>query len=284
MKAKRLVAAALAVGLGLAAISSATDVDAQGKGKKEAVTPAARGEPTKTKRTIVLLPSTVSWGMSHKQVEAAIDKALDAEYKPIYRKTSPGVKMKALDAQLAEEKSAFKRSLIELGSLPTGLDATPLKGEYTYLNKESIMLRDRERSKTYYFFIQDRLWKIIDERQLGEGSRHGKDFEEAVGKIKTLFGAQGRVLPADFDKGRPATEVDWKDSATHLRAIQRGETAYAIALEDLGTLSNLATLRANKPPEDNGIDPAVAAVTRKDDAPPGPPEKPSNKKQQQKKK
>lgn len=279
MEAKRLVAAALAVGLGLAAVSSATDVDAQGKGKKAAAAATVRPDAApRTKRSFVLLPSTVSWGMSHREVAAAIDKALDQEYKPRYRKTSPGVAMKALDAQLAEEKSAFKRSRIEFGKLPTGLDATPLKGEYTYLNKESMMLRQRRNKKTYYFFIQNRLWKIIDERELGEGKRYGKDFQAAVDRLKKVFGSPGRVIPADYAKGRPAMEVDWKDGRTHLRAIQRGDDAYAIALEDLATLGNLATLRANKPPEDSGIDPDVAAVTRPDEPPPGPPGKGSKKK------
>jgi hypothetical protein len=229
-----------------------------------------------TKKPIVLIPAGVSWGMSPKQVAAAIDKLLDEAYKPIYQKTSPGTAMKSLDAQLVEEKSIFRRSRIDFNNVPTGVDATPLKGEYTYLNKESMMTFTHEKTKTHFFFIQDKLWKVIDERTLGEGDPkdkgyRGKDFSEAVTKLAAVYGAPGRVLPADYDKGRNATEVDWKDAATHLRAIQRSDTSMAIALEDNLTLGNLASLRANKPPEDNGIDPAVAGVTRKDEAPAPPP-------------
>jgi hypothetical protein len=265
MKANRLLGAALAVGLGLglAAITSTTVAEAQQKKpKKEQAAPAVAAEPPVTKKTVVLFPKGIAWGMSHKQVAGVIDKMLDAAFKPLYQKVQPGVKMKALDAQLAEEKSAFKRSRIDFGTIPTGFDSTPLKSEYSYNNKEFVMVYSREGTKTYFFFIQDRLWKIIDERTLGEGSPHGKDFKDAVAKLAATFGAPGRVLPAAPDKGRMSTEVDWKDSASRMRAMERSDTAMALALEDLQTLGNLEALRPNKPPEENAIDPAVAAAVR----------------------
>lgn len=274
MKTRKLLGAVFATGLGLAALSTATVVEAQGKGPKKQAPPAApAAEPPITKKPIVLIPAGIVWGMNHKQVAGVIDKLLDQAYKPIYQKTSPGVGMRALEAELAEEKSIFRRSLITFGSLPTGIDATPLKGEYTYLNKESMLTFGRESTKMHFFFIQDKLWKIIDERKLGEGNPHGKDFLDVVIKLAAVYGTPGRVLPPDYDKGRNATEVDWKDNATHLRAIERGETAAAIVLEDNLTLGNLATLRANKPVEDSGIDPDVAAVTGRSDKAAPPPDK-----------
>ncbi|KYF69278.1 hypothetical protein BE11_05995 [Sorangium cellulosum] len=281
MKAKRLLGAGLAVGLGLAAITSTAVVAAQpkgGKGAAAAAAPARPAEPPATKKTIALTPPGIQWGMSTKQVAAVIDKMLDAAYVPRYKATSPGVKMRALDAELAEEKSAFRRSRIDFGKLPTGIDATPLKGEYTYLNKESMMTLTREGGKRYFFFIQDKLWKIIDEHALGEGSPRGKDFTSAVTKLATAFGLPGRVTPPDPDKGRYGNEVDWKDAATHFRAIERGDTEIAFAYEDLVTLSSLESLRPNKAADANAIDPSVASAIRKDEAPPAPPSDKAGKK------
>src|SRR5689334_7468908 len=214
MKAKRLLGAGLAVGLGLAAITSTAVVAAQPKGGKAAAAPARPAEPPVTKKTIALTPPGIAWGQSTKQVAAVIDKMLDEAYVPRYKATSPCVKMRALDAELAEEKSAFRRSRIDFGMLPTGIDATPLKGEYSYLNKESMMTLSRDGGKRYFFFIQDKLWKIIDEHALGEGSARGKDFQAAAVKLATSLGVPGRVTPPDPDKGRYVTEVDWKDAAT----------------------------------------------------------------------
>jgi subtilase family serine protease len=79
------------------------------------------------------------------------------------------------------------------------------------------------------------------------------------------------VLPAD-DK-RAAVEIDWKDGSTHLRVIQRSDTAIGVAYEDNNTVANLVALRPNKPVVSDGVDPAVAAIMRGGggDGPPPPP-------------
>jgi hypothetical protein len=254
MKAKRLLGALLTVGLSLAAAAQATDVQAKPKAE------AAPTEPPVVKKAISLPLNTMIWGISPAQVADRIDKILDDDYKPKYKDVQPGIKMKELDAQIAEEKASFRRSRVDFGKTPTGLDATPLKGEYTYNNKEALYTLDRNGTRTLFFFIQERLWKIIEEKQLSEGHSLGKTYNEAVVKMSTLFGVPGRVIATGSTSG--ATEVDWKDSNSHLRAIQRGETALGLGYEDNGTLAQLATLRANKPPADNGIDPDVAAAIR----------------------
>lgn len=283
MKAKRLLSTVLAAGLGIMAVTSASDVYAQARGKKkeEPAAPVVAGSPAMTKRSITLTPAGLQWGMNHKQVAEVIDKQLDEDYKPRYQKVSPGVRMRELDAQLAEDKNAFRRSRIDFGKLPTGVDSTPLKGEYTYLNKESMMSLTRNGQVRYFFFIQDKLWKVVDEHKLAEGHMLGKTWEEAVIKLVKTYGTVGRVLEADYAKGRNATEVDWKDAAIHMRAIQRGDTAVAVVYEDLSTLNNLQALRPNKPKTEEAIDPAVAAAMKgagPPEPPPPPAEKPKGKK------
>jgi len=265
MKASRLFGAVLAAGLGLLAMSVATDVDAQNKGKptttKKEATPTVAAEPPMTKKPIAIEPTGLAWGMNHKHVAELYDKQLDEDYKAKYKAVSPGVKMKALDAALAEEKAAFRRSRVDFGKVPTGLDASALKGEYTYMNRESLLSLTRNGQTRYFFFIQDKLWKVIDnDIKLSDTSSWGKDFGAAVTKLATYYGVPGRVLPADPSKGRLSQEVDWRDANTHLRAIQRSDTVFALAFEDNSTLSNLANLRTAKPAEDSGIDPAVAAA------------------------
>lgn len=268
MKANRLASAFLAVGLGLVAMTHAGDVLADKKPKKEEI---VLNEPAEAKKPVTLPFAGVQWGMSPKQLAQAIDKVLDEDYRPLYQKTQPGVKMKALDAQLDEDKNTFRRNRIDFGKLPTGIDSTPLKGEYTYNNKEALLTLNRNGETTYFFLIQEKLWKIIVEKKLNDASDLGKTFTEAAVKLSQLFGAPGRVQQPDAN--RSSVEVDWKDGTTHVRAIQRSDTAVGLAFEDLGTLSNLSALRTNKPVVDDGIDPDVAAAIRghAPDAPPPPP-------------
>jgi hypothetical protein len=264
MKAKRLLSALLTVGLTLAAVTQVSDVLA--KPKKE----EAASEPPVVKKAIAMTWAGVSWSQSPKQVAEAIDKILDEDYRPLYKEVQPGIKMKELDAQIAEDKAAFRRSRVDFGKLPTGLDSTPLKGEYTYNNKEALMSITRKGDLTYFFFIQERLWKIIEEKKLSDTHPLGKTYQDAVVKMSTLFGVPGRVVPPDGTT-HFALEVDWKDATTHLRAIQRGETAFGLGFEDNATVANLASLRPNKPAADNGIDPDVAAIMRGPSNDPGPP-------------
>lgn len=269
MNGRKIWCALMALGLGLAAASASSDALAQKKGKNDKAAAPAPTEPATSKKDIAYDMPGVTWGQTVKQVTAAVEKLLDEDYKPLYAKVSPGVKMKQLDAALAEEKSSFARSRIDFGKIPVALDSGPLKGEFTYNNKEAKMELTRKGITFHFFFIQDKFWKLIAERKLGEKEPAGKDFADAVTKVAKDLGVAGRVRAADESKGLNYQEVDWKDAKTHLRMIDRfGMVAFAY--EDNATLGNLATLRTNKPPAGNEIDPAVAAITRKD-PPPEPP-------------
>lgn len=282
MKANKIWGALLATTFGLAAMMAPTNADAEKKKKAEKV--EAPVGPAQTVKPIQIPPSTANlrWGLTVKETHAAIDKMLDIEYKPVYQKTSPGIAMKTLDLRLAEEKSVFRRSRIDFGNLPVALDATPLKGEYSYRNKESMLTLSRKGETRYFFFIQDRLWKIIDEIPLGAKSPFGKDFTEAALKLSTQYGVLGRVTPPNPDKQIFVNVVDWKDETTHLRLIERHEAAAAIVYEDNATLNNIDTLRANKPVVEDDVDPSVRAIARGQEAPPAPPAAPEKKQEKKK--
>ena len=269
MKAKWLFGAFVAVGLMMLA-AAPTVLAAGGKPKKEAA-PAAPTEAPTVSKAIDFPFAAMAWGMTPKQVAAAIDKMIDDDYRPLYKEVQPGVKMKALDAQLVEDKDQFRRGRIDFGTLPTGIDGTPLRGEFSYQNKESLMTLNHKGHATHFFFIQDRLWKVIEEVKLSDTYPLGKTFQDVVVKLSAKYGVPGRVQAADAN--RAAVEVDWKDASTHLRVIQRSDTAIALAYEDNATMANLAALRPNKPVADSGIDPSVAAIMRGGggDGPPPPP-------------
>jgi hypothetical protein len=280
MKAKRLLGAFLTVGL--VTLATAPTVFAAGKPKKEAAPAAPATEAPSVKKSIDFPLAGLAWGMSPKQVALAIDKLIDEDYRPLYKEVSPGVKMKALDAQLAEDKDQFRRGRIDFGTLPTGIDGTPLRGEFSYQNKESLMTLNHKGQATHFFFIQDKLWKVIDEVKLSDAYPLGKTFQDVAVKLSAKHGVPGRVLPAD-DK-RAAVEIDWKDGSTHLRVIQRSDTTIGVAYEDNATIANLAALRPNKPVSDSGIDPSVAAIMRGGggDGPPPPPPPAADKKKNKK--
>lgn len=206
------------------------------------------------------------WGMSHAEVQKMFTETggvIWKDYDEKLTKARVGPEQTALEAERERTKQAFGRTYIEFKDTPTGFDATGIKGEYTYRNKESLMWIERAGKKRYFFFINDRLWKMYDEHPLGDSAPMGKSYIEAVNALNAKLGAQGRVQGADEKKEVHATTVDWKDGSNHLRAIDRsGEHVVGLAIEDQSTLNNIASLRANKPVDVTAVDPSITAVTK----------------------
>jgi hypothetical protein len=233
------------------------------------------------------------WGMSHDEVTKLFTQTggvIAKDYNERLEKARVGPEMTAIEAERERQKAAFRRSFLEFKDTPTGYDSTALAHEFTYKNKEALMWVQREGKKRFFFFINDRLWKIYDEVPLGDSGAWGKTYLDAVNTMNGKLGAQGRVLGADDKKGIYATTVDYKDGSSHLRLVDRStETLVGIVVEDNNTLARLASLRTHKAEDPNAIDPTVAAVTTKGLSDPNAPQaaasgKPSSKKAPPKKK
>ena len=276
----------LGVSLGLGVMAggfvSADDAFAQGRGKKaDRLTATAPVEPplVKNPEGIEIKPTGLRWGMTSAQLVEFYSGEIDRAYKPQYDKAQPGPATDRLDAAVASAKDAFRRSKIEFGELPTGIDSTALRSEYTYKNGESMMQMSRSAGKRYFFFFNDKLWKIYDELPLGEGKPMGSTFEEAAQVLATRYGVAGRETEIDYVAGRNFTELDWQDARTRVRLLDRsGLRMVGMVYEERATLNNLAALRVNKPADLSTVDPSVEALMR----PPPPP--PDEKKKDPKKK
>ena len=235
---------------------------------------AAGGKPVKGEKgeapsvaSLASFQDGLRWGMSHQEVIMVFTEnggVIWKDYDEKLKKARVGPEMTAIEAERESKKQAFARSFLEFKDTPTGYDATGIKGEYTYKNRESLMWIEREgKPKRYFFFINDRLWKIYDEVGLSDSGLYGKSYLDAVNTMNGKLGAQGRILGADPAKGINATTVDYKDAANHLRLVDRsGEKVVGVVIEDASTLSNLPSLRAQKAEDPNAIDPSVAAVTK----------------------
>jgi hypothetical protein len=206
------------------------------------------------------------WGLSHAELTRIFTENGGILWKDFDDKLSRarvGPEMSAIESEREEAKRAFSRSFLEFKDTPTGYDATGIRGEFTYRNRESLMWVSRQGKKRFFFFINDRLWKIYDEVPLAEDGPLGKSYLDAVNKLSGDLGAQGRIQGADAAKGISANTVDWKDGASHLRVVDRSnERVVAVVLEDNGTLGNLTSLRTNKAEDPTAVDPTIVAVTK----------------------
>lgn len=275
-----MLATVSALTLGLSAEPAA----AEGKGKapagkkKEAAEPAPTG-PAKMKGKLGLSPKGLAWNITLEGLAKIYDKVFDEEFMPLYKKVQPGPAMESLDAEVADKKQLLRRNKIAFGDLPTGVDYGPLKGEYSYGNKESMTkLTLRTGVTRNFFFFDDKLWKVYDEHKLRKGGPYGETWEEATELLTKKFGATPFKLEADYAKGRSFEELLWTDGTTVIRAINRSPVI-ALVYQDAVIFANLAKYRPNKPKNPHAIDKDVAAATAK----PAPEEKKPDEKDKGKK-
>jgi hypothetical protein len=272
--------AALGLGLAMVAATAPDTASAQGKRGKGAPTaaPAAPAAPVdaptvKNAAGIELRPTGLQWGMTPEQVFTLYDTFLEEDYSQMLKNAQPGPQLTRVESQLANDRAAMRRAKVDFGSLPTGVDSTALKGEYTYNNQESMVaVNRRNHGARYLFFIQNKLWKIYDEHTLSATSPSGATFEDAAKKYAERYQVGGRVIEPDYSVNRSFLEVDWQDAKTHIRLIDRsGMQVLGVVFEDRGTLAQLRSLRVNKEANPDAIDPDIQAVIGAPSDQPGPP-------------
>jgi hypothetical protein len=232
--------------------------------------PKGATDPPTTSTTLGHFLDGAKWGAPSSDLVNLYNKVggrFDQQYDPLMLKAQPGVQQKAIEADRDARKRAFENSRVEFKDTPTGYDSTPLRSEYTYKNRESVMSLEWQGTRIFYFFFGvapgDRLWKIYKEVRLSENGPYGNSYQECVTKLNAQLGIAGRIRAADEKNGLATTETDWQDAETHLRALDRSrEKICAIVLEHRGTLANLASLRVSKEPDPFALDPSIANVTK----------------------
>ena len=247
----------LALGLLITPALLVSHADASKKKDKEAA-----AEPVSVPRAPMLKPRGLKWGMSPKMVAKVYDRAIKKDYHRKLQDAEPGIQLKRLEYEIEQKQQAFRMGLTALNAPPSKLDSTPFEGEFSYGNKEAFMQSQRKGKTTTLFFINKRVWKIIDIYKLGSTSKWGADYGSAIVRVTKILGAAGRVLEADPKAGRARAEVDWADSKTHLRAIDWSKGKLAIVFVDKAIEAKIDRLRKNKPGKKNDIDPSVKGVLR----------------------
>ena len=254
----RLFVTLFAVGMASSALVVEPRV-AEGK-DKPADKPAATGVGV-LEKAIGIPPKGLHWDLTLEGVAKLYDKVFEEEYLPLLKKADPGNQMTALEDELKSKQGILRRGRIEFGNIPTGVDQSPLKGEYSYRNGESMAsLRLRSGTERHFFFFSDKLWKVYDEHKLTKGGTLGENFEEAVKILTKRFGAPGKLVPANYDKGQPFDEVQWRDPDKLIRAVDRGNIL-GMVYASKAYQDNLSTWRKNAPEDLHEMDKDVAAAT-----------------------
>jgi len=236
----------LAIGMVLAvfligSLSAVAEARGKKKGKK-----AKKEGATPNSEAIAPALGDIKWGMTKKQLQKLLFTKLNEEYKPLIGKTRDGMEEDRLRQELEGKRRKIRESFVSFDGQSTGYDLGFLRDEFTHNNGESLLVYKDSNSQNFYFFINDRLWKLY--KALDIGLFEGRDFNQFASVVKKKFGEAKDEKGPLVEGGDPRHWLQWQDKKTRLRAVDLTDFYgfYCLIFEEKKTLDNLASIRTNK--------------------------------------
>lgn len=245
---KRSVVSLMVVGLGLGLVAVAVPSLA-----------AAEASP------IATAMGDLRWGLNEREVSAFAQRELAVTYNAEIAKTKDAGKQNKLKADLKSAQAAVGKSQVEFNGGKSRWDSSPVAGEFTYDNGESMLIAKGSGSDSYYFFLNGRLWKVVkvvDKQTAGDFKKFSKSVEDKFGK--------GRSKKGEVTPGQGATQfIEYLDRNSRMRAADASDKrgGYAVIFEEMATVRELASTRPKAPTRLAGQSDADEADTKSAKAP-----------------
>ncbi len=261
----------------VAVLSTAGEAAAQrgrrGRGARRTAAVAAAPEEAPQSEAIAPALGELRWGMNPEETFAQVSSLVAASYRERLTKAarSDAVQEDRLRQELQVETRRVRSSFVRFNGQAGGWDTSFVRDEFTHGNNESMMLwrDDSTHSQRYYFFINDRLWKIY--QAFDASVFAGATFDQFGQAIQGRFGP-GVERSGALVEGRQASRwVEWQDASTRLRAVDqtRFYGFFCLVFEDKATLQQLPQLRARTVQRGEQGHALVESVLRDGDAQPG---------------
>jgi hypothetical protein len=222
----------ISLALGLVAVSAANRV-------------AAEASPIATSM------GDLRWGLSEDEVSSFVKRKLSERYNAEIKKTHDSAKQAQLKAALKTAQSSLVKANFEGSS--SRWDHSPVAGEFSYGNGESMLVAKDDGSENYYFFLSGRLWKWY---KALDKSAAGGDFKKFTSSVESKFG-KGHAKKGELTPGQGTTQwVEYIDRNSRMRAADNTKRGgFALIFEEMATVHELAsTHRVAKPSRLAGSD------------------------------
>jgi hypothetical protein len=185
------------------------------------------------------------WGLSEREVAAHAKREVASEYGAALAKAKGGEQDK-LKAQLKAAQGEVDRSLVSFDSGKTRWDNSPVAGEFTYGNQESMMVSKDISGSSYYFFLDGKLWKYI---RILDKSAAGGDYKKFSKYVEDKFG-KGRAKKGEITPGQGDTQfIEYLDRNSRMRAADDTgkRNGFPMIFEEMATVRQIASTRPKAP-------------------------------------
>lgn len=251
--------------VGLAMLLAAGGADAAKK-KAKPKKKAAAIPTVATKETTVAIEKLMGvykWGMSSQKVLSLLEKDVRDEMEPLIKKTVDPLAQDRMRKEMFEKLKTVKGNYVKFEGKQTPWDVSLVDKEFAHKNSESMAVVWAKKDRRFYFFHNDKLWKIYI--AFNAELYEGKTFEDFAGTMEARFGKAERKFTTTLKGEAKFSHMQWPPSATTLlRAIDNTGFYgnFCLALTDKNELPNVRSGRKMNSPKREYSDPLVDAVTK----------------------
>jgi hypothetical protein len=184
------------------------------------------------------------WGLSESEVSSFVRRKLEERYNAQIKKTHDAGKQAQLRSELKRAQAEVR--VTEFTGRSSRWDRSPIAGEFTYGNSESMLFAKDDTSENYYFFLNGRLWKWY--KALDKGAFNNGDFKKFSESIENKFG-KGRLKKGELAPGQGDGQwLEFMDRNSRMRAADNSKRGvFALIFEEMSTVRELASTRPSKP-------------------------------------
>ncbi len=231
------------------------------KAKKAA--PAAI--PNANAEEIEKLKGEFKWGMSVEQVQKAVEQRVRDSYAEELKKAlKDPTQYSRMRSQVEKEVKAIKANYVKFEGRKTGYDVSIVDQEFAHKTDESMLVARDDKNTRYYFFENERLYKIFI--AFGKEMLADKTFTDFGALMQARFGKAKAVMVEEAKKAGVSAKLDhyeWASaSGDGLRLVDRSEfyDVYCLVIYDRSQAERLAAHRERVNPKRDGRDSLVEAA------------------------
>jgi hypothetical protein len=259
---KRFGISCLAV---LFVLTSAQLVSAKGGGKAPKAPKSKGPAPVAKEADVKEFKGEFTWGMSPQQVKEKLNAKIDVAFKDRVEKyRADPARSDALRRQIKTEKETVAKSYVKFEGANAAWATSIIDEEFLPNNGESMLVVREEKSKRYFFFSGESLYKmyVAFDKEVVAGktfAQFGELMQQKYGKAQAVY----RDVVSHGMKEKVLDAFQWRSpQGDGLRLVDRSKfyDVYCLVIYDHGVADRQAEIRkaqAAKNPSGSFVDTVI---------------------------
>jgi len=164
----------------------------------------------------------LDWGATPQDVLTTLKKEVDARYAELMRDVREPIEIDRTLRRKGSEFAAIEKTLVQFSGQRTGYESSIIAQDFVADNEESMIRVDDQEAQRYYFFKNDRLWKVLV--AYSSTVSRSMPFADFVKQVQDKYGRPVGIDWATPKGGAKAMRAaSWDDPITRLVVEDRTE-------------------------------------------------------------